>query len=150
MLRHATSARNAGAPRGPYAAPVVAITAVVLVFVGGTLACNEVKTGGDSPGMTKTEEFVPGEIIVWFDDGASEAEIEAAVEATGGKVVRRSDVTPSRVTISVPEGEEDDYVAAYRKLDIVQVAERNRVVEAFAADPAPEPGGEMKTKIGGE
>jgi hypothetical protein len=116
MLRDATSARKAGA-RGPYAAPVVAIAAVVLVFVGGTLACNQVKTGGDSPGMTKAEEFVPGEIIVWFDDGASE---------------------------------EDDYVAAYRKLDIVQVAERNRVVEAFAADPAPEPGGEMKTKIGGE
>lgn len=146
MLRDATSARNAGAP----AAFVVAILAVALVFVGGTLACGEVKTGGDSPGLTKTEEFVPGEIIVWFDEGASEAEIEAAVEATGGKVVRRSDVTPSRVTISVPAGEEDDYVAAYLKLDIVQVAERNRVVEAFAADPAPEPGGKMKTKIGGE
>jgi hypothetical protein len=150
MQRDATSARKAGAPRGSYAAPVTAITAVVLVFVGGTLACNEVRTGGDSPGLTKTEEFVSGEIIVWFDDGASEAEIEAAIKATGGEVVRRSDVTPSRVTISVPAGEEDDYVAAYRKLEIVRVAEKNRVVEAFAADPAPGPGGGMKTKIGGE
>lgn len=150
MLRHATSARTVGAPRGVSGATVIAISAVALVFVGGTLACNEVKTGGESPGLTKTEEFVPGEIVVWFDDGASEAEIEAAVKATGGEIVRRSDVTPLRVTVSVPEGEEDDYVAAYRKLDIVLVADKNPVVEAFAADPAPEPGGEMKTKIGGE
>jgi hypothetical protein len=144
MQLSATSARNAWAPLA------IAILAVVLAFVGATLACGEVKTGGDSPGLAKTEEFVPGEIIVWFDDGASEAEIDAALKATGGEVVRRSDVTPSRVTVSVPAGEEDDYVAAYRKLAIVQIAERNRVVEAFAADPAPGPGGGMKTKIGGE
>jgi len=150
MQLSATSARSAGAPCGAPAVPVIAILAVVLAFVGGTLACGGAKTAGESPGLTKAEEFVPGEIIVWFDDGASQAEIEAAVKATGGEVVRRSDVTPSRVTLSVPAGEEDVYVAAYRKLDIVQVAERNRVVEAFAADPAPGPGGGMKTKIGGE
>lgn len=149
MLRDATSARSAGAP-GALALPVVAILAVVLAFVGGTLACGEVKTGGESPGMTKTEEFVSGEIVVWFDDGASEAEIDAAIKATGGEVVRRSGVTPSRVTISVPEGEEDDYVAAYRKLAIVQAADKNYVVKAFADEPAPEAGGGMKTKIGGE
>jgi hypothetical protein len=146
MLRDATSARHAGA-LGVF---VVAILAFGLASVGGTLACGEVKAGGESPGMAKTEEFVAGEIVVWFDDGASEAEIEAAIKATGGEVVRRSDVTPSRVTISIPAGEEDDYVAAYRKLAIVRAADKNYVVKAFAGEAAVEPGGEMKTKIGGE
>lgn len=144
MFRYAKPARNAGAPL------VAAVLAVVLAFVGGTLACGEVKTGGDSLGMTKTEEFVPGEIIVWFDDAVDGAEIEAAVKATGGEIVRNSVVTPSRVILSVPEGEEDDYVAAYRKLAIVQAVDKNYVVKAFADEPAPEAGGEMKTKIGGE
>ena len=138
-------------PLGTPRVPVLAILAVALVFVGGTFACGKVKTSGESDGMAKTEEFVPGEIVVWFDDGASGADIEAAVKTTGGEVIRRSDVTPSRVTISVPEGEEDDYVAAYRKLANVQVAEKNYVVEAFSSGPAPSPGGgELKTKIGGE
>jgi len=99
--------------------------------------------------MVKTEEYVPGEIVVWFDDGTSEAEIDAAVAATGGEIVRRSEVTPSRVTISVPEGEEDDYVAAYRKLANVKVAERNVVVGTFPGETAPETGsGGLKGKIG--
>jgi len=151
MLRHATSARSAGMPRGASGVPVLAILAVALLFVGGTFACGKVNTSGESHGLAKTEEFVPGEIVVWFDDGASEAEIGAAVKATGGEIVRRSDVTPSRVTISVPAGEEDDYVAAYRKLANVQVAEKNYVVEAFTGGAVPGPGGgELKTKIGGE
>ena len=55
MQRHATAARTAGAPRGASGVTVIAISAVALVFVGGTLACNEVKTGGESPGLKAAE-----------------------------------------------------------------------------------------------
>jgi len=136
-------------PRGASGSPGIAILAVLLLFVGSTLACNEVKAEGDGAGLAKTEEYVPGEIVVLFDDGTSEAEIEAAVAATGGEIVRRSGVTPSRVTISVPAGEEDNYVAAYGKLDNVRVAERNRVVSIPPDEAAPETGsGGLKKKIG--
>jgi hypothetical protein len=50
----------------------------------------------------------------------------------------------------VPEGQEDAYVAAYRKLANVQLAERNVVVEAFGSTAPGSGGGEMKTKIGGD
>jgi hypothetical protein len=150
MLRDATSARpraRAGA-RGILA---VAILTAGLASVGGTFACGTVKTSAEGAGVAKTEDFVPGEIVVWFDDGTSEAEMDAAVKATGGEVVRRSDVTPARVTISVPEGAEDDYVAAYRKLANVRAADKNYVVEAFTGGEAPGPGGgNTKTRIGGE
>ena len=68
-----------------------------------------VKTSHDVPGAGVSEEYVPGEIVVWFADAASAAQIDAVVARAGGDVVARSAVTPSRLVISVPGGEEDSY-----------------------------------------
>jgi len=93
-------------------------------------------TAADGTAGTSTveESYVPGEIIVWFLDGLKKSAIEEAVAATGGKILKYSRVTPSRVTISVPEGKEETYVEAYRALDVVEVADKNYELEAFSAE----------------
>ncbi len=90
-----------------------------------------VKTSRDVAGAGVSEEYVPGEIVVWFADAASAAQIDAVVARAGGDVVARSAVTPSRVVVSVPEGEEESYAKRYRALRSVRVAEKNYILHAL-------------------
>ncbi len=90
-----------------------------------------VKTSHDVAGAGVSEEYVPGEIVVWFANAASAAQIDAVVARAGGDVVARSSVTPSRVVVSVPEGEEESYAKRYRALRSVRVAEKNYILHAL-------------------
>lgn len=120
---------------------VVALLTVLLLCAAGTLACGQIKTSQELRGVVKGEEFVPGEIIVWFNDDLSASDVDEAVERTGGEIIRRSDVTPTRVVISVPEGKEDHFVEEYRKIKEVRAAGKNYVVKALPAEGgAPGPG----------
>ena len=69
-------------------------------------------------------------------DDLGDAAVDEFVAETGGEIIERSSVTPSRVVLAVPEGEEDRYVEAYRKLKEVRVAEKNHIFRAL-----PEGGG---------
>jgi hypothetical protein len=55
------------------------------------------------------------------------------VKRIGGEIIKRGAVNPRRVVLSVPDGEEDKYVDAYRELKEVEAAEKNYVVEAQPA-----------------
>lgn len=90
-----------------------------------------VKTSHDVPGAGASEEYVPGEIVVWFAGAASAAHVDAAVARAGGDLAARSAVTPSRVVVSVPEGEEESYAERYRALRSVRVAEKNYILHAL-------------------
>jgi hypothetical protein len=117
------------APLGRLATALsVAILAAAVASLAGT-SCGPVKTAGDTPSTAKTADFVAGEIVVWFEDYLDEAEVDEYVAKTGGEVVEHSDVTPTRVVVSVPAGEEDRYIEAYRKLDDVRAAEKNYVYQ---------------------
>jgi len=90
-----------------------------------------VKTSYDVDGAGKSAEYVPGEVVVRFADAVSAAHIDAAVERAGGNVVARSAVTPSRVVLAVPAGEEESYAKRFRALRSVRAAERNYVFHAL-------------------
>jgi serine protease len=90
-----------------------------------------IKTSHDVPGAGESAEYVPGEVVVWFADATSAAHIDAAVERAGGNVVARSAVTPSRVVLAVPAGQEESYAKRYRGLRSVRAAERNYVFHAL-------------------
>jgi hypothetical protein len=122
---------------------VVALIMVLLLCAAGNVACGQIKTSQDLRGVVTGEEFVPGEITVWFNDDLSASDVDEAVERTGGEIIRRSDVTPTRVVISVPEGEEGHFVEEYRKMKEVRAADKNRVLRALPAEGgAPGPGAE--------
>lgn len=79
-------------------------------------------------GAAEAAEFVAGEIIVVFGGNLAPAAIEASVEAVGGKITKISTEDPSRVVVSVPEGEEDEYIDAYLQSGLVVAAEKNYVL----------------------
>jgi serine protease len=89
------------------------------------------KTSYDLPGAGTREEFVPGEIVVWFAETVGAASLAATVAKTGGGITKRSAVTPTRVVLSVPEGEEESYAKAYRKLRGVRAAEKNYILRVL-------------------
>jgi hypothetical protein len=72
--------------------------------------------------------FVPGEIVVVFEGNIAPAAIEAIVEDVGGKVAAISNENPLRVVVSVPVGEEEQYIDAYTQLGTVMTAEKNYVL----------------------
>jgi hypothetical protein len=115
---------------------LIALITVTLLCGAGNLACGQIKTSQELGGVVKGEEFVPGEIIVWFNDDLSASDVDEAVERTGGEIIRRSNVTPTRVVISVPEGKEDYFVEEYRKMKEVRAAGKNHVVKALPEDAA--------------
>lgn len=143
MVPEATSPR--ARRRRLAAATSVAVLAAAAASAG-TYGCGQVKTSHDTAAVAKSEDFVAGEIIVWFDDELGAAAVDELVARTGGEIIERSSVTPSRVVISVPAGEEDRYVDAYRKLKEVRAAGKNYKVRALRA----EGGGAGEYKIEGE
>lgn len=124
-------------------AAAVAAAGLLPLAAAATSCEDEDLTAADGSGGTSAveESYVPGEIVVWFLDGMKKSAIEEAVAATGGEILEYSRVTPSRVTVSVPEGEEDTYVEAYRALELVEVADKNYELEALSS-------GETGGKVG--
>jgi hypothetical protein len=122
---------------------ILAAAAWLLPLAAAATSCEDGDLTADgADGSAAVEEaYVPGEIVVWFLDGLKRSAIEDAVAETGGEVLEYSRVTPSRVTISVPEGKEDTYVEAYRELDVVEVADKNYELEALST-------GESGGKVG--
>lgn len=120
----------------------VAVLAAAVASVGGT-SCGQVKTSHDTPSVAKTEDFVAGQIVVWFEEYMDEAEVDEFVGKTGGEILERSSVTPSRVVVAVPEGDEDRYVEAYRKLKEVRAVDKN-----YTFQTQPEGGGTGSSDAG--
>jgi hypothetical protein len=112
------------------AATSVAVLAAAVASLGGT-SCGQVETQREPAGVNKSEDFVSGQIVVWFDDELDAAAVDGWVAKTGGEIVERSRVTPTRVVLAVPAGEEGRYVEAYRKLDVVRAADKNYVYRAL-------------------
>lgn len=95
-------------------------------------------------GPAALSDFIAGEIIIVFEDNVTSAAIEAVVEGVGGEIAEVSVLDPSRVVVSVPEGQEDEYVDAYSQLDTVRTAEKNYV---YSTQPESKPS-RYKTSIG--
>lgn len=72
--------------------------------------------------------FVPGEIVVVFGGNLTPEAIETIVEDVGGKVAAISNENPLRVVVTVPVGEEEQYIDAYTQLGTVMTAEKNYVL----------------------
>lgn len=103
--------------------------------------CAPITTEG---ALNKPSEFVAGEIIVVFEDNVTSAAIESFVEGVGGEIAEVSVLDPSRVVVSVPEGQEDEYIDAYSQLDTVRTAEKNYV---YSTQPESKPS-KYKKSIG--
>lgn len=88
------------------------------------MECAPITTEG---ALNKPSEFVAGEIIVVFEENVTSAAIESFVEGVGGEIAEVSVLNTSRVVVSVPEGQEDEYIDAYSQLDTVRTAEKNYV-----------------------
>ncbi len=111
----------------------VVLAAGVLVPV--VLACGGVHTSSEG-GVNKADDFVAGQLVVTFAEGTAPADIDAAVAAAGAELLERSAVTPTRVVVAVPEGEEEEYAAAFREMDTVRSAEKNYIMKAFGVGGA--------------
>ena len=108
----------------------------VALLAGGALA---LFTAGTHPADAQTppEDFVPGEVLVKFEPGATGQEIAEAHRRNGGQV---EEVIPDigvRV-VDVPVGREQSSAAAYERNPNVSYAELNtifRVAEHGTNDP---------------
>jgi serine protease len=104
---------------------------LVLWLVPAAFARSDIKVSTEVRGDREAHaEFVSGEIVVWFEEVHAAADIRAAVDHVGGELARVSRVTPSRVVVSVPAGEEDAYVAKYRKLPGIRTVDKNYIYRA--------------------
>jgi len=75
-------------------------------------------------GQHATEQSVPGELIVKFKPGVSQAH-RAATVATEGAVVLRDLLVPGYALVRVPPGQEEEFLARLEANPRVQLAERN-------------------------
>ena len=86
------------------------------------------RVGADSlPAMTDQEGYlrymVPGELAVQFNDGLSEAGMQAVIERSGSHVIHKQ-YTPGFYRVSIPEGMTlFEAVEAYQRLDDIKFAE---------------------------
>jgi hypothetical protein len=119
------------------ALPAALISAAAFSFVGDVSARNAEGAWSELMAAWGAPAFAPGEVIVCFRAGVGESDIEEAVKKVGGEIVKRGAVNPRRVVLSVPDGEEDKYVDAYRELKEVRTAEKNYVFEAQPAAGGP-------------
>lgn len=76
-------------------------------------------------GAGKTGGYAPGEVVILFEDFVGVKTASAVIEKAGVDLIERSRVNPSRVVVSVPEGEEEDYAKALRNDPNVRYAEKN-------------------------
>lgn len=79
------------------------------------------------------DEYIEGEIIVWFEDYVSQNEMESTIANISKdiSIKDRSSVTPTRVLIEVPEGEENYFVNKFSNSINVRVASLNHILHAF-------------------
>lgn len=131
MSRGKSSGRRPAGPGTRWAVTAVAFFLVAPALVPGAHAGARTKASEGLYGAAKAGEFVPGELVVWFAEDVGKAAVDATVARTGGEVVRRSGVTPSRVVISVPEGGEESLLKAYRARKDVRAAEKNHILHAL-------------------
>jgi serine protease len=103
----------------------VIIVATALAFPITAASVNEVIVNKTLFGADETGGRAPGEIVVLFEDFAGVNTMDAAIEKAGVDLVKRSRVNASRVVVSVPEGEEDDYVKTFLDDPNVRYAEKN-------------------------
>jgi len=71
--------------------------------------------------------FVPGQVIVLFDDDVTAADMDRVVAEVGGEVLTRSAADVKRLVVTVPAGSEDLYVSKYAAAEGVRAAEKNYV-----------------------
>ena len=131
MNRGKSSGRRPARPGARWAVLAVAFFLVAPALVPGANAGARVEASEGLYGAGKAGEFVPGELVVWFAEDVGKADVDATVARTGGEVVRRSSVTPSRVVISVPEGGEESLLKAYRARKEVRAADKNHILRAL-------------------
>jgi serine protease len=112
-------------------AAVILLTSIP--FVSNVFADQELKTFDGLYGAGRTEEFVPGELIVWFDAKIAKSDAYVSVKRMGGEIVKRSAVTPTRMLVSVPEGEEDASLRSYGAMEAVSGVEKNYIYHALWA-----------------
>ncbi len=131
MSRGKSSARGPTRIGARWAVLVAVFFLVAPALVPGAYAGARIKASEELYGAAKAGEFVPRELVVWFAEDVGRADADAAIARTGGEVVRRSSVTPSRVVISVPEGAEDSLLKAYRARKEVRAADKNHILHAL-------------------
>lgn len=107
---------------------------VVIISLMGLMTTvygdEELKEGDLITSPDMEDEYIEGEIVVWFHDSVTDSEIDTINESFDVTIKERSIVTPNRMIIEVPVGEEQEYVDMYNALSEVRVAALNKIVEA--------------------
>ena len=107
------------------------VAAVVLAFSAAALA-QQAEPGSSQP--SSAEDFVPGEVLVKFEPGASGQDIADIHRRNSGQVketIRGIDVQ----VVDVAQGQEKTSVARYQQNPNVRYAELNGVYEAAGSVP---------------
>jgi thermitase len=114
----------------------LALAGVLALLVGGALA---LFTPGTHPAHAQTppERFVPGEVLVKFEPGASGQERAEAHRQNAGEVEEIIPDIGVRV-VEVPVGREQSIVAAYERNPNVSYAEVNTIIR-IADHPTDDP-----------
>jgi len=69
--------------------------------------------------------FVPGQVVVLFNDDVTAADMDRVVAQVGGEVLTRDASDVKRLVVTVPAGSEDLYVGKYAAAEGVRAAEKN-------------------------
>ncbi|UCH77398.1 MAG: S8 family serine peptidase [Candidatus Coatesbacteria bacterium] len=118
-------------PRGLTAVLSISLFGLTLLAGGPALGGEPLKTSYEVYGVSTAEEYVPGEVIVWFEDAVGVAAADATVARLGASFAERSRVTPSRLVVSVPAGQEEAYARKFAAADGVRLAEKNYILHAL-------------------
>lgn len=120
-------------PGGLAAVLSATLLGVTLLAGGPALGGEALKVSTELYGVSSGEEYVPGEVIVWFEEAVGATAADAAVARLGASVAERSRVTPSRLVVSVPPGQEETYARKFAAADGVRLAEKNYIYHALWA-----------------
>lgn len=76
------------------------------------------------------KEAVPGEVVVVFKDGTSDAVVAEALSKVPATLKERSAVNPLRMVVTVAVGAEEAAVRSLRDMECVRAAEVNYILKA--------------------
>ena len=116
---------------------LAAIFAAVLLAVALPCFAADIGVSDHLYGVGEESSFVPGELVITFAEGVSTAGMLTAIDEAGGGLARRSSVNRSRIVVSVPPGEEDGYISAYKNAPGVSIVEKNYILHALWAPNDP-------------
>ncbi len=102
---------------------------VLLAFSSNAVYASDLTEGAVVEQRPLRNATIDGEIIVWFNTDVTEEQIMEIISESNSIILEQSSVTPKRLILQVPKGDEQEYVDMYNSLPEVRIAGLNQVAQ---------------------